>query len=231
MNEHGLSITATMAILMFVAITMGRAQNVPIRFEDGHTDTRVIETPGLPSMHGIIDHQDASTGLIQTTSLVSGSNWFSTHVEITLNDLKAALVEALSGTQIVIKSQTQNTSYNGIRWNGQLSSFDVTRMYLITVSTPCEISLQGLPVDPAEHPTSINSGFNWIAYPLTETMSVSTAFNGFAVNGDLIKSQTQNASYINNRWQGVFNLEPGKGYIYKSNVSSDRTFTFPLSTE
>jgi hypothetical protein len=85
-----------------------------------------------------------------------------------------------------------------------------------------------MPVDPSEHPVTICNGYNWIGYQLSEEMSLTDAFAGFAVNGDQIMSKTGSASYNRNRWTGsLTTLEPGKGYIYKSASSEDRTFTYP----
>ena len=166
----------------------------------------------------------------QTVELSQGWNWFSSNVEITLDDLKAALVEVLPGTSITIKSRTQNVAYNpnNHRWTGQLNSFDVIQMYMIYVNTDCEITLTGMPINPAEHPVTINSGSNWIAFPLGESMSLSDAFEGFAVNGDKVKSRNSNSQYIRNHWSGgVTTLVPGQGYMYISNTQETRTFTFP----
>ena len=168
----------------------------------------------------------------QTVELSQGWNWFSSNVEITLDDLKAALVEVLPGTSITIKSRTQNVAYNpnNHRWTGQLNSFDVIQMYMIYVNTDCEITLTGMPINPAEHPVTINSGSNWIAFPLGESMSLSDAFEGFAVNGDKVKSRNGNSQYIRNHWSGgVTTLVPGQGYMYISNTQETRTFTFPAS--
>ena len=73
----------------------------------------------------------------QTVTLSGGWNWFSTHLDITLDDLKAALVEASPNASITIQSQTQNITYNpnNNRWSGRLTSLDVTQMYMITVAT------------------------------------------------------------------------------------------------
>ena len=50
---------------------------------------------------------------IETKSLAAGWNWFSTSCDITLDDLKAALVEALPGTySITIQSKAESTKYN-----------------------------------------------------------------------------------------------------------------------
>ena len=169
----------------------------------------------------------------QTDALVAGWNWWSTHVDITMNDLKAALVDALPGTTIIITSQSNgSTTYNGNTWRGNLNTLDVTQMYMIQVSAACEIMLQGMPVNPDEHPVTIHNGVNWIAFPLGENMTLSNAFSGFATNGDMVISQFGSATYNGSTWRGALNtLAPGQGYMYKSNVQDDRTFTFPTSTK
>jgi hypothetical protein len=160
-------------------------------------------------------------------SLAAGINWVSFNVETTLDDLKAALVAALPGTNITIQSQTQKATYNGTRWTGRLSSIDVTQMYKIKVTAACELTLQGNKVNPADHPLTIIPGANWIAYELEEANAPETVFAGFAVPGDYVKSQTQKKQYNGTRWTGRLNsLEPGQGYIYNSASSDTRTFSY-----
>ena len=101
-------------------------------------------------------------------------------------------------------------------------------MYIISVSSDCEITLEGLPVNPAAHAVTISNGANWIAYPLSAPMGIADVFDGFAVNGDGISSQTEYSKYTRGNWVGGVNqLEPGKGYIYKSTASGDKEFVFP----
>ena len=162
-------------------------------------------------------------------ALTAGWNWFSTNCDITLDDLKAALVEALPQTNITILSQTQNTKYNGWtnRWTGRLS-WDVAQMYMIQVNADCEITLEGMSIDPAEHTVTIYNEDNWIGFPFAQSMSVANAFGVFAVEGDVIISQTASACYTNGTWKGTLkNLEPGQGYIYKSASTEDRIFVYP----
>ena len=169
----------------------------------------------------------------QTIELAAGWNWFSTYLDITLDDLKDALMEALPGTAITIKSQTQNTSYNpnSQRWVGSMT-WDVAKMYSIKTAAPCEITLVGIPINPIEHPITIVNGVNWIGFPLNQSMSLTNAFTGFAVSGDKIKAQSGNALYNGSSWIGqMTTLEPGKGYIYNSADAEDRTFTFPASNK
>ncbi len=175
-----------------------------------------------------------STNVTQTISLSAGVNWFSTYVEITLDDLKAALETATPNTAVTIQSQTQNTSYNpnNHRWTGRLTALDLSKMYKITVAASCEITLTGSLINPANHPVTISTGSNWIAFPIDENMTPTEAFAGFAVNGDVLQSQTNNANYRNNRWVGQVNtLVPGKGYIYRSSESDNRTLVFPTNAK
>ena len=166
----------------------------------------------------------------QTLSLASGANWFSAHVDITLDDLKAALVAALPGTNITVKGQNSNTRYLPAqnKWVGNLNILDLNQLYIITVSADAEITLEGTCINPAEMPVTIKNGTNWIAFPLDESMTLTDAFTGFAINGDVVKGQNNSARYVGNRWVGkLTTLEPGEGYLYNSAASGDRTFTFP----
>jgi len=172
------------------------------------------------------------TTITNTCTLAEGWNWVSFNIDITLNDLKDALMAALgTGTSgLSIHSQTQNTTYNGSRWVGSLNSLDVAQMYMIEVPADCEMVLEGMSIDPAEHPFTINSEDNWIGYPLSEAMTVSDAFDNIAEEGDYIMSHTAFAVYTGGEWRGpLTTLEPGRGYIYSSAAEDERPFVFPMS--
>jgi hypothetical protein len=171
----------------------------------------------------------ATRSLTNTIALNVGWNWVSFNVEATLEDLKAALVEALLWNSMTIKSQTQQTQYNPNtdQWKGSLN-WGLAQMYMINVTSNCEITLEGSPIDPAEHPVTISGGECWIAFPFNEQMTVADAFAGFAVSGDIIVSQDAFAVRVNNTWRGTLTtLEPGQGYIYHSATNEGRTLTFP----
>ena len=171
------------------------------------------------------------TILFNTYTLAAGWNWVSFNIDITLDDLKAALVEASgsNGNSVIsIHSQTQNTTYKRGRWTGQLNTLDLTQMYMINVPVDCEMVLEGMYIDPAEYPVIIKNGDNWIGFPLSEPISINNAFAGFAENGDIIQSQTAFAVYTYGMWRGTLTtLEPGQGYIYQSAASEERVFVFP----
>jgi hypothetical protein len=212
---------------------------VKVEEQSGTGGEGELEDIVLPP-HGEWDNQDADPEqdpdpdmIVQTIALSAGWNWVSFYVNITLDELKAALLEALPNsntpnTNITINSQSGSTTYSRGRWREQLYSLDLSQMYQIKVDDYCEITLEGMPIDPAEHPATIKNGDNWIAFPLSHTMSVTDAFAGFAVAGDMVISQTAFAFYTGSEWRGTLTtLEPGQGYIYYSNVEEDRIFVFP----
>ena len=167
----------------------------------------------------------------QSIALTTGVNWVSFNVETTLDGLKAALA-ATGGTNIVIKAKSSSTTWNGQRWLGTLNGFDVNQMYQIKLNSACEITLEGIPLVPAEHPVIISNGVNWIGFPLNEGMTLTEAFAGFPANQDVVKSKTSSATWNGQRWVGqLTTLEPGQGYIYQSKATENKTFVFPQSTE
>ena len=170
-----------------------------------------------------------SCGATQSIDLASGWNWVSFNVEITMDDLKSAVVAAAPGAAPVIKSKgSGQTSYNGAVWVGALKTLDLSQMYEIKVANACTVTLEGIPVNPADHPATIKNGVNWIAYPLSETKSVANAFAGFPVSGDNVKSKDSGQATWNGvMWLGALkNLVPGTGYLYISKASGDKTLTF-----
>ena len=142
------------------------------------------------------------TNVTQTITLTAGTNWVSTYLEITKEDLQNALVAALSdpaGT--VIKSQNGNSTYRGGRWRDQSFTWDVAKMYKIVVPEDCEITLTGMPINPAEHPITIAPNApTWIGFPFAESMTPAQAIPA-----------------------------AGKGYMYVSGASAteERTLVYP----
>jgi hypothetical protein len=62
-------------------------------------------------------------------------------------------------------------------------------------------------------------------------MTLTNVFAGFAVNQDKVNSQNEGSATYTGRWRGQLeSLDPGKGYIFLSQSTEVRTFTFPTST-
>jgi hypothetical protein len=74
----------------------------------------------------------------------------------------------------------------------------------------------------------LNTGWNWIAFPYYEDMSLNIAVAN-AEDGDYVVSQRGFAEFAAGKWEGTLNtLSPGKGYLYKS--ASDKTLAFDFSS-
>ena len=212
------------------------AANVYVRMKGGlnegtYTGTLSVNTGNITS-NVALSGQVSLSVTTQTITLTAGWNWWSTNLDITLEQLKAALEAAGIEPPITIKSQNNGSStFNGTTWRGQLTSLDVNQMYKIQTSSEFEITLTGTPIVPAEHPITIKNGNNWIVYPLSDTLTVNEVFGAFAAVGDAVKSANGSAVYAGNgNWRGkLVNLIPGQGYVYYSTTAEDRTFTFGTS--
>jgi hypothetical protein len=168
----------------------------------------------------------------QTLMLNQGWSWWSTNLDITLEQLEDAIAAAVGTTgTATIKSKNGSITYANGRWRESGSStmtLDIRQMYKIQTSTACQITLTGVPVNPADYEITINEGYNWIGFPCGESMSVTEAFSGLhPVNGDVIKSKNGSSIYQGTSWRGdVETLVPGQGYIYQSKTTGSKTFTY-----
>ena len=174
----------------------------------------------------VANFEEINNTVEQTLTLSGGWSWWSTNLDITLEDLEAALGTACLG----ITSQHDGfiSNYSGY-WAGGLQSISPNKMYRIRLSEEVTITLSGTVVNPADYPITLDYGANWIGYPMSQSMSLNEAFVGAnPVNGDKVSSYNGSSMYYNGAWYGELNaLESGKGYIYTSNDTETKTFTFP----
>ena len=175
----------------------------------------------------------------QTIALSAGWNWFSTYIEA--DDLLEQLEESLgtSGIRIQGKNGTvdrfdyQGSSY----WYGSFTDLTNEQMYKVRTNAACNVVILGAEASPAYHPITISNGWNWIGFPCSESVSLETALSGFTPElNDIIKSKDGNAIYISNgdvsMWYGTLNtLEPGEGYMYKSNSGETKTLIFQTGSK
>jgi hypothetical protein len=105
-------------------------------------------------------------------------------------------------------------------------------MFIVEVPAACEISLEAMPIDPTAHPITIENGSNWIGFPLLESMTLTNAFSGFAMNGDKVSAQYDGFANYRGTWRGgLTTLQPGQGYKYEVTTTGQRMFTFPTSAK
>lgn len=79
-------------------------------------------------------------------------------------------------------------------------------------------------------PISLQSGWNWIGYPLAQTMSVDEAFAVTEVETlDVIVGQQGFAQFNGEKWVGTLEvLSPGSGYMYMSQSAKDIVYNTSL---
>ena len=164
----------------------------------------------------------------QTTSLSEGWNWWSTYLDITLQQLETAL--GANGLMIADQNGFSANRHPLYGWGGTLQNIEVGKMYMIKTDAACSITLTGTIVDPVNHPITLNPGANWIGFVGSENLNLNEAFSNLTpTNLDNIKSIDGAATYYQGiGWRGNLSiLEPGKGYIYKSKATETKTFCFP----
>ena len=171
-----------------------------------------------------------------TKALVSGWNWYSTYIELNgINGLQM-LENSLGTAGVRIQGRNgyaDQYEYQGTySWYGTLNNINNEQMYKIRTNAACNAVMTGDAATAANHPITINSGWNWIGFPANHSVSVENAMSGFTpVANDVIKGRNGYTTYIDysgyTMWYGTLNtLEPGQGYMYQSYGSTPRTLVF-----
>ncbi|MBR5912011.1 MAG: fibronectin type III domain-containing protein [Bacteroidales bacterium] len=169
-----------------------------------------------------VDNIEVYVTVNQTVELSQGWNWWSPIVEVSLEELEAAL----GGNGITIKSQTESVNYEDEEWLGDPITLVPGQMYKIQVSTDCSFVFSGHA--PSSVSVTIEQGYNWFGFAGTNAMTIEEAFNGFQpAEGDMIKSLDESSTFEDGEWLGgITHLQPGRGYIYTSQDSKSKTLTF-----
>ena len=168
----------------------------------------------------------------QILTLNQGWNWFSLYIEVE-DPIEALrmLEEALGDNATMITASEVYTEYfgNGF-WIGDLDEVGITneQMYMVEVVTDCEVTLEGVVVNPVDHAIEINPGWNWIGFPCGQELSLEEALADFeAEEGDQFAEAELYTEYGFGMWIGdVATLVPGQGYMYFSNSTQPKTLVF-----
>jgi len=177
------------------------------------------------------------TIVTQSTVLTEGWNWYSTYIEQEGIDGLTMLENSLGTNGIRIQSKNDGAvdqfEYNGNNyWYGSLNELTNEQMYKVRTNAVCNVAMSGYLARMENHPITLNEGWNWISFPIGQSLSLETAMSGFTPESDdIIKGRTASATFVSfdnySMWYGTLNaLEPGQGYMYKSNSSSPKTLVF-----
>ena len=178
----------------------------------------------------VANFEEITTNNEQQVTLNQGWGWWSTYLNINLNDLEAGL--GSNGVSITSQSNGFVGNYSGT-WTGSLQVLDLGQMYKLQTSANTTFTLNSTVLDPSEVTISLYPGCTWIGFPVSQSMGLNEAFAGAnPSSGDMVGSYTSGfAQYYSGAWVGTLqSLEPGQGYTYTSNASGTKTFTYPAVT-
>ena len=175
--------------------------------------------------------------ITQNQTLSTGWNWWSSYVELNGAEGLSMLENGLGSAGQMIKSRSdgyvESYTYNGATgWFGSLTSISNEQMYKINMNTSSSAAVTGYLVSASNHPITIGNGWNWIGFPLNQSVGVAEALSGFSpAVDDVLKGRNSYTTYFSNNgttgWFGSLNtLEPGYGYMYQSQSSGTKTLVF-----
>jgi len=173
--------------------------------------------------------------VVHTNSLVLrevpfgyGWNWLSFNLSFPDNSLNAALASLNHPENDLMKSQSAFSMYSG-SWFGSLTNLSNTSMYIYRADVPDTLKMVGSLIDPATTHIPLVTGWNWIGYVPSYSLPINEALLSLpSQKGDLIKSQTAFAQYLNPTLGWIGNLEylqPPNGYQIK--VAAPGMLTYP----
>ena len=163
-------------------------------------------------------------GCEQTITLNAGWNWWAPTIETGLGELEMNL----GGRGILILSQDEGFARYQNSWSGTLDSIALGKMYKIqlTEGEPLLFVIEGSLSDVGT--VTIKQGFNWFGYTGTDGLTIAEALGSFVPvdEDEIIDEDGHSAYYDGESWSGDLTLVPGKGYLYVSHDSEDKTLTF-----
>ena len=173
----------------------------------------------------------------QMIALSQGWNWVSLYVEF--EDAEQALQAfeaALGGHGLKISSVDDFTTYADGEWGamGDLEEMTNDLMYMVLVDEDMDVTLEGMPSNPADYSITINPGWTWIGFPSPEAIAIEDAFADFeAEDGDKIMGVDDFTTYAG-EWGAMGDLDeltPGTGYMYFSNSTQQKTLVFSTTAK
>lgn len=156
-----------------------------------------------------------------TMDLAEGWNW-------TSHDLSAPLDAAeLSDVAVAIRTRDGQMVKDADGWNGSIPGIDAVNMLKVRTSAPSRKQFTGSQFNPTAVTVNMHRGWNWMGYPLDQTLVLDDALLYLDVEeGDVIMGLDDGfAEYADGHWSGTLKvLRPGHGYMYRS--MHDKSFMY-----
>lgn len=152
--------------------------------------------------------------------MANGWTWISHSFESPIAPAQLAADEHVSR----ILSQTQEVVRDPqLGLVGTLASLSANESYKVqTADNTQHLRLSDVAWNPAT-PIALKAGWNWLGYPVPQTMTPDEAFATTAAESeDVIVGQEGFAQFDGEHWIGTLRtLAPGKGYLYQSASAKD----------
>lgn len=167
-----------------------------------------------------LNYYDETEKTDLTISLEEGWNWISHNLRNNIG------IDMFDNPMQVLGQNEEIYNDNVYGMVGDLKELKPYETYKIQVADSYKVRLTGKLFNSAIRTIGLAKGWNWIGYPLASSMDIATAFENFTPSDyDYIIGQDGFALYSDGEWSGTLTtLVPGKGYIYKSGVSTRMSF-------
>jgi hypothetical protein len=185
----------------------------------------VLGNPGAPVS------LTAANDIIKEMCLSHGWNWISFNLlcpDMAINQFLNSLSPA---TNDIIKTQDSFAQYvQEYGWIGNLMEINSNSMYLMKLAEADTLEIIGYPVNVETDTIFVSEGWNWISYLPQYSMELNYALNSLEglATGDIIKSQTSFAQYLENQgWFGNMHfMVPGNGYLIRLTYPGEIVYPF-----
>lgn len=172
----------------------------------------------------------ATNFIQQSTPVKKNWNWISVYVNNpeTENEVNGVF-ESVDPNGAFIKSTDQFIEYvDGLGWMaGDDDHIYNSKMYKMKMNKADTLVANGEQTTVTD--IEVKNGWNWVPYTRNFPLSVDDAMAAASpVRNDQVKGQDGFAMYNGTVWTGkLTSLEPGKGYLYKSNSAEGTTIKYP----
>ena len=178
----------------------------------------LLDTPNNASYYMTnVECEELSSQLIDFNS---GWSLVSTHISPSNTDF-ASLTSPIMGSMVIAKDNFGAAYLPGWDFNG-IGNWQDGQGYLVKMTTNELLTIEGTQIIPEENPISLSEGWNTIAYLPLEPIDAEIVFSELTENNNLIIAKDYIGSAFLPEWgfNGIGDLETGKGYQLKVNSSS-----------
>lgn len=116
---------------------------------------------------------------------------------------------------------------------GNLAELLPAESYKVESAARTNVVLSDFTIWDAAAPIAVNAGWNWLGYPVQQTMTVDEAFAATdAETMDIVVGQKGFAQFDGEKWTGTLEtMSPGMGYMYRSQTAKSVTYGAPQASQ